>query len=122
MNPGVPNWEAMNQPKTENPHLWDPAIGGKPFRSHGQVPASPGRVEWVAPSRALYSFECKVIRPCSEPDKNWDAVCSGRLDEPAFAYEWAGSGCNAVTSGPPRHFEAAAMRPTGCPQVWSNPY
>lgn len=121
MNPGVPNWEAMNQPKPENTHLWDPADGGKPLRSHGQVRASPGRVEWDAPSRALHRFECQVIRPCSVPDKNWDADGSGRSDEPVFAYEWAGPGRNVVTSGPPRHSEAAAMGRIGS-LYGSSPY
>ena len=123
MNPGVPNWEAMNQPKTENPHLWDPAYGlpagasaeagGKPFGSHGKVRASPMAVEWDAPSRALYRFECQVIRPCSVPDKNWDADGPGRSDEPVFTYEWAGSGRNAVTSGPPRSSEVVATSRIG---------
>ena len=121
MNPGVPNWEAMNQPKTENPHRWDPAYGGKPLGSHGKVRASPMAVEWDSPSRAFYRFECQVIRPCSVPDKNWDAVGSGRSDEPVFAYEWAGPGRNAVTSGPPRPSKIAAMGRIGS-LYGSSPY
>jgi hypothetical protein len=79
MNPGVPNWEAMNQPKTENPHLWDPAYGlpagasaeagGKPLRSHGQVRASPVRVEWVSASRAFIALNVRSSAPVPYPTK-----------------------------------------------------
>ena len=56
-----------------------------------------------------------IIRPWSEPAKNWDAECSGRSAEPAFAYEWVVPGRNRVNSGPLWSMDSKAMSPVGSP-------
>ena len=84
MNPGVPNWEAMNQPNTENAHRWDPATGGKPLRSHGQVPASPVRLNGslrLGPSIAL---NVRLSAPVPYPTKTGTPTApAARLNPPS---------------------------------------
>ena len=116
MNPESRTGKPMISPPQENTQHWDaiPAVlmGRSAPRNAG--PASPVRLEWVAPSRVFFiASNNKVIRSCSEPAKNWDRDCTRRFRKPALACEWVEAGCNAVYSGPSRFIEIGTTGATG---------
>lgn len=92
----------MISPNQENTHRWDSdpevLMGGS------QAPCAwNGTLRRGPLSRALKE---EVIRPCTEPDQNWDTALSR---EPSIPCEWVGAGRNrAHDSGPAPALRARA--------------
>ena len=92
----------MISPNSENAHRWDsiPIV----LMGRSQAPCA-----WNGTlRRGLFTRALKeeVIRPCTEPDQNWDTALSR---EPSIPCEWVGAGRNrAHDSGPARTIRARA--------------
>ena len=69
MNPGVPNWEAMNQPKHQRTrNIGIPPQAGNLLVLMGRS-GQPCELEWVAPSRASIALKVRSSAPDPNPPK-----------------------------------------------------
>jgi hypothetical protein len=86
----------MISPNQENAHRWDPDpdLSARSLwrRRIVLMGGSPAPCAWNGTLRRgplARALKEEVIRPCTEPDQNWDTALSR---EPSIPCEWVGAG------------------------------